>query len=495
MGDQYNIDEPNFGSQPPAAPAVPAPQQQKQGLFRSILAGAMLGMAHNALAADPFRSDQKSGYDQLLAQQKAEQDVAARRQQLAIEQQNANTYAESAKSTMQLQAANTAHLIAQTKQIDAALVNAPLEFQMKQAQAVTGMVSQMAQAGLAPVAQMKDDPETLLKFSEQAKAEGKNILTDYLPLHIPGKPGEEGTVVMFDTTAAKQVTTPKEGYSVPLANGQSYKIPGGVPWTVGAQLAVGAMHDATEKAVANIHGQYQLKAAGMLQGGGAGGGLTADNFAQQSPLHSQAQQLVDGLLDPSQLSKRHQTYNQVLSLAQQYSQMKYGQPFNAAQAQLDYKFAGNVGTQNTLKYLNSLTGADNKSGNLGKLIQTSDKINRTDFPALNDAAAWARLSTGDPMISRYHTDVIEVADQVAKILQGGGTGNATSDTKLKQAQELFRAGFSKDQMRGVADELRGLLANRKTELIGSNRYLQRQFSSPAQSEADCPAARFGGVCR
>jgi hypothetical protein len=187
-------------------------------------------------------------------------------------------------------------------------------------------------------------------------------------------------------------------------------------------------------------------------------------------------QLVEGNVDPSQLSKRSADYDAKLEAASQYSIQKYGRPFDIAQAQSDYKFATNANTQNTLKYLNSLTGADNKSGNLGTLVSLSNKINRTDLPALNNGAAWAKLQTGDPQMAAYYGAVTEVADQVAKIMQGGGTGNGTSDAKLKQAADLFKTGFSKDQITAVSGTLRELLANRKSELVGSNRYLLKQYS-------------------
>jgi hypothetical protein len=201
--------------------------------------------------------------------------------------------------------------------------------------------------------------------------------------------------------------------------------------------------------------------------GGGGGANSVNNIAQQ---------LVEGTMDPSQLPRRSAAYLQILDKANAYSQQKYGKPFDIAQATTDYKFANEPATQNTLKYLNSLTGSQAGKGNLDKLVSQSDALSRTDFPALNNAEAWARLQTGDPQIAGYRTTVLEVADQVAKILQGGGTGSGTSDTKLQQAASLFSIGFTKDQMRQTASDLRDLLGNRKRELIGGNRYLQKQFS-------------------
>ena len=202
-----------------------------------------------------------------------------------------------------------------------------------------------------------------------------------------------------------------------------------------------------------------------------------------------APMIVDpgGAMDPSQLSKRGSIYSNQLTAIDDYAKQKYGNRpspdgyfdgnhFNIAKAQTDYKFANRGDTQNTLKYLNSLTGGANQSGgNLSELLKKSDQITRTEFPALNDAAAWARLQTGDPNIVGYKTTVLEVADQVAKILQGGGTGNGTSDAKLKQAQDMFNSGFTKDQIKEVANSLQPLLANRRDSIIGDNRYLINQF--------------------
>jgi hypothetical protein len=199
---------------------------------------------------------------------------------------------------------------------------------------------------------------------------------------------------------------------------------------------------------------------------------------------SAAQQLVDGRMDPSQLSKRaskgSNTWNHIMKLANDYSLKTTGKPFDVAQATSDYKYATNANTQNVLRYLNGLTGTDNKSGNLGTLMTASAGIPRaTQFPPINDAAAWAKLNAGDPKMAAYHAAVVEVSDQVAKILQGGGSGNATSDKKLEQATELFRVGFTNEQINETATTLRDLLGNRKKALIEGNRYLEKQFGGTA----------------
>ena len=181
--------------------------------------------------------------------------------------------------------------------------------------------------------------------------------------------------------------------------------------------------------------------------------------------------IVEGTMDPSQLSKRSADYNQKLQAASQYSLEKYGKPFDIAQATIDYKYATNVQTQNTLKYLNSVTP------NMQDLVRQSDAIKRTSLPPLNNAEAWARLNTGDPAMAAYNATLTEVSDQIAKILQGGGSGSGTSDAKLKQAQDLFNSKFSPQQVKSTVDELSRLLDTRKAALIGGNRYLQKQFGA------------------
>lgn len=194
---------------------------------------------------------------------------------------------------------------------------------------------------------------------------------------------------------------------------------------------------------------------------------------------SLAQQLVDGMLAPSDLSKRatgDTSYNDVLTAADKYSMATLGKHFDVAKANRDYKFATNTATQNTLNFLKSLIGTDNGSGtltggNLDELKNISDSIDRTSFPALNDTKKWASLATGNADYAQFQAVATEVADQVAKILQGGTSGGGTSDAKLQQASNLFNTGFSKAQLNGVIASLQPLLKNRATSMIGDNPYL------------------------
>lgn len=210
------------------------------------------------------------------------------------------------------------------------------------------------------------------------------------------------------------------------------------------------------------------------------------------------QQLVDGLLAPSELSKRATgagSYNAVLKAANAYSMATKGKPFDIAKADIKYKFANNVQTQNTLNYLVSLVGQNDGSGslvggNLNALIAQSDArsaaiaskktifgntvydtTHTSQLPALNNVTQWAKLQTGNPEIAAYYATITEVADQIAKVLQGGGSGNGTSDAKMHQALDLFQKGFTPAQISAVASSMKELLANRAKGIVGDNPYL------------------------
>lgn len=224
----------------------------------------------------------------------------------------------------------------------------------------------------------------------------------------------------------------------------------------------------------------QLKKAQIVEANANAAKTRADTAtaALNNDPQNLAQQLVSGNLAPSELSKRATgtaAYNAVLKAADDYSMQTTGQHFNIAQADRNYKYATNVQTQNTLNYLGSLIGGVDPSGNitggnLDALKTLSTAIPRTDFPAVNSVKWNAMLQTGNPDVVAYMANVTEVADQVAKVLQGGN-GGGTSDAKLAQASQLFNKNFSVDQLNAVVDTLKPLLISRAKGLINNNPYL------------------------
>lgn len=189
---------------------------------------------------------------------------------------------------------------------------------------------------------------------------------------------------------------------------------------------------------------------------------------------------IQAAQDPTLLSKfgYGSSPNKEAILAKMADNIADGTTPGLASTKIDLNFAKNPATQNTLKYLGSLTGIGGNPGNLDELVRLSNTIDRTSFPPVNSAQFSALLNTGDPSIAAYGATLTEVSDQIAKILQGGGTGSGTSDAKLAQANAILAKNFTKDQIVGVANELKTLLENRKSALIGNNPFLQEYSTHP-----------------
>jgi hypothetical protein len=346
-----------------------------------------------------------------------------------------------------------------------------------------------------------------------------------------GETGEDRGVGMYDVQTLKNTPTLKpvtyKTYSTSDKDGNAVEQINTLPAGTSAfdyYRAAAAGHGQ----LLNIQSQQKVKMAveahkadireknaQAFKAGAEGKKAEAETVGLKEGIQGQAEDLVESNMDPSQIQKRGSQYTPILNAAREYSMKKYGTPFDLAKAQEDYKFASDARTQNRLKYMNSLVGDERTgtAGNLDLLIQYSNKVNRTDFPALNNVAAWAKLESGDTDIIKLHNAAVDAADQFANIMSGGGSGSATSDAKIKQGMDMFAQKFSKDQMVASASSVKDMLTNRKREFIGDNRYLRKQYlppekqsqqaqqpapsgsASPSPTSSNDPFAQFGGRAR
>lgn len=181
--------------------------------------------------------------------------------------------------------------------------------------------------------------------------------------------------------------------------------------------------------------------------------------------------LVEGDMDPSQLSKRSADYNAKLEAASAYSMEKYGKPWSPAQAQSDYKFATDRGTQNTLKLINGMTepnGAIDLAANAAKALP------KLPESTINKVFNVAATEFGSKEATDFHTAMLGLADEYSKVMGGG----ISSDTGRKQALDILKASYSKGQLNGAVDIMRKDIAARRSALIGDNRYLLKQYGQP-----------------
>jgi hypothetical protein len=210
-------------------------------------------------------------------------------------------------------------------------------------------------------------------------------------------------------------------------------------------------------------------------------------------LSSPVMNMVEGNQDPSQLTKRGKNYDANLKLANDYSFARYGKPFDAAQAQEDYKYANAKSTQDTIKMLQSLTGDDNKntSGTLAQLQTQLDALGNTRVPRYNELANWVDKNAGNPAVTDFNATLLGVSDEMGKILGGG----VATDSSRKEARDIIDKSFSGQQGHGAIASIRGSMANRQNAMVGKNVYLSKQYSkmdNPMSQQHDVPVGAFKG---
>jgi len=188
-----------------------------------------------------------------------------------------------------------------------------------------------------------------------------------------------------------------------------------------------------------------------------------------NPLDSTAIALVEGNRDPSQLSKRGAALEQTMQRAKAYSMAKYGVPYNAAQAQEDYKYASGSQNQNTLKMINGMT----EDGGAIQIAQNAFNAIPGKIPSqtINSILDGTTSEFGGKSVVGFRTAMLGLADEYSKVM-GGGVG---SDTGRQQALDIIKESYSKGQGAEAVNIMQKDIAARKKAIIGDNQYLKRQY--------------------
>lgn len=199
-------------------------------------------------------------------------------------------------------------------------------------------------------------------------------------------------------------------------------------------------------------------------------------------------QLVEGGMDPSQLSKRSADYNAKLEAASAYSLAKYGKPFDIAKAQSDYTYSKSPQTQNTLKALDNII---QPNGAIDIAKKAAAGLPALNSATLNKVFNLANEEFGDHRITDFHTAMLGLADNYSKI-QGGGV---STDSNRKQSLDLLKDAYSRGQLNGAMDIMRQDLASVKSSKIGDNRYLIRQYGAPQTQSQQNTAPPAGATMK
>lgn len=173
-----------------------------------------------------------------------------------------------------------------------------------------------------------------------------------------------------------------------------------------------------------------------------------------------AQAILAGRMAPSQLSlvggmgSRGVKFKQAVVAEVN----KQNPAFNWQQAESGYQFGKSPATQTTVRYL------DNVSKTIPMLRDANKVFKRSNVQFVNDVIKSGKKQFGNVDVADFDFKNTLLADEIAKVLQGGGTGSGTSDAKLRQAQDLLNGRMTPAQYDAVLDAADEMLKVRRDTL-------------------------------
>jgi hypothetical protein len=116
------------------------------------------------------------------------------------------------------------------------------------------------------------------------------------------------------------------------------------------------------------------------------------------------------------------------------------------------------------------------------VIKRAQELGNSKVRLVNGLANMGRDQLNDPALAKFQTDALLVADEIAKILQGGGTGSGTSDAKLQQAAQIIRTSDSPQNIAAKMAEVQQLISLRRKSLTHGT-YMENAGEPTAQGGA------------
>ena len=169
-----------------------------------------------------------------------------------------------------------------------------------------------------------------------------------------------------------------------------------------------------------------------------------------------------------------------------YSAAKKREPdFSWEQAAAEYQLTKSPQFQNTVRYMDSVQES------LPLLIDRSQKLANFGVRSIADLINKGKNQFNSIDLKKYNTDRLLLADEVAKILQGGGTGSGTSDAKLAQAEKIFEQSDNPASTAAAAQEVSQLIGFRRKALTRGTYY--ERAGQGAESAAGAPAEVQNGA--
>lgn len=138
--------------------------------------------------------------------------------------------------------------------------------------------------------------------------------------------------------------------------------------------------------------------------------------------------------------------------------------FDWQEASASYALVKSPGFQNTIRYMGSVQES------LPRLVENAQKLANGNVRSINSLMNAGKDQFNNIPLKRFQTDRLLLADEVAKILQGGGTGSGTSDAKLQQAGSILKDSDDPAALAAAADEINTLIGYRKKALVRGTYY-------------------------
>ncbi len=213
----------------------------------------------------------------------------------------------------------------------------------------------------------------------------------------------------------------------------------------------------------------------------------------QQPTAEQAQQVADDLVKhriaPEQMS---QMFGGFGPAGQNFKRMVYSEAkkldpeFDFERAAAEYGLVKSPSFQTTVRYMDSVQNS------IPQVIAAANTLANGQVRSINSLLNAGKGQFNNVDLKKFQTDRLFVADEIAKILAGGGTGSTTSDSKLTQASAVLKDNDSPQAIAAALGEVKGLIGTRRQALTKGT-YLEGQFNSADRIRVRGPNGQTGTI--
>jgi hypothetical protein len=197
--------------------------------------------------------------------------------------------------------------------------------------------------------------------------------------------------------------------------------------------------------------------------------LSAGSNTGSQVIESTAQGLVNGTINPNQLSPRQPGYLNILQRANQISLQQTGQPFDAAQSEQNYNAKQQALNQSATDFRTLQLANKTAIDHLDQLTSLSAAAARSDSPIVNDGILFTRAHVeGNANYTSYLSAINVVRGEVAKVL-GGGTATVEA---LDEAKSILPDNLGHAALLDAIKNVKQLMASKITEYSKTNNVAQ-----------------------